>query len=81
MDRWTGVCKAARQLSSIPLGQGGPLSIAVASLASALKVSLLCVGMPPHSDAAFTLHFRLVQNMLLGVMCTAPMADYTHGNC
>jgi len=27
-----------RQLAAIPQGQGGPLSIAVASLASALKV-------------------------------------------
>ena len=38
LDRWAGVSRAARQLSAIPQGQGGPLSIAVASLASAFKV-------------------------------------------
>ena len=38
VDRWSGVSRVTRQLAAIPQGQGGPLSIAVASLASALKV-------------------------------------------
>ena len=41
VDRWAGVSRVSRQLSAIPQGQGGPLSIAVASLASALKVCQL----------------------------------------
>ena len=40
VDRWAAVRRAARQLSTIPQGQGGPLSIAVATLASALKVCM-----------------------------------------
>ncbi|KAL0045851.1 hypothetical protein WJX82_006724 [Trebouxia sp. C0006] len=38
VDRWSGVSRVTRQLAAIPQGQGGPLSIAVASLASALKI-------------------------------------------
>lgn len=40
VDRWEAVRRAACQLSTIPQGQGGPLSIAVATLASALKVCM-----------------------------------------
>lgn len=39
MHRWPDVLSAARSLSMLPEGQGGPLSHALASLAGRLRVS------------------------------------------